>query len=239
MPQQLNWEGVVNARDLAGLHTPDGPIQPGKLIRSANLSRLSERGKAELRSTGVSRIVDVRDVAERQIDPPPFLGEAIYLNLPALPHGNWELNAASAAARSNADYYRAMLKYACNNFALILQQIVDAPPGAVVIHCHVGKDRTGLAVALALFVAGVSDGEIAADYAETGQHVQELYAATLARQSDPAKRAELARSLVSDAADMHAALALLRELGGLDYLQRRGFGPAMQRALRERLTRTT
>ncbi|WP_420597074.1 tyrosine-protein phosphatase [Deinococcus sp.] len=237
MPQQLHWEGVVNARDLAGLRTPDGPIQPGRLIRSANLSRLTERGKAELRSAGVSRIVDVRDPEERQIDPPPFLGEALYLNLPALPHGNWNLNAASAAARSNADYYRAWLKYACNNFAVILQQLVDAPPGAVLLHCHVGKDRTGLAVALALFVAGVPDEDIAADYAETGEHVGKLYAAILNRQADPEKRAELARFLVSDPAEMLAALAFLRELGGLDYLRRRGFGPGMQRALRERLTR--
>ncbi|WP_161882028.1 tyrosine-protein phosphatase [Deinococcus alpinitundrae] len=77
--------------------------------------------------------------------------------MPALPHGNRNLNAASAAARSNADFYRAWLEHACNNFAVLLQQIVDAPAGPVVIHCHVGKDRTRLAVALALFVAGVPE----------------------------------------------------------------------------------
>lgn len=237
MPEQISWEGALNTRDLAGLHTPSGPIQPRRLIRSGNLSRLTERGRRELRASGVSRIVDIRDSEERSIDPAPFLGEALYLNLPALPHGHWELNAASAAARSNADYYRAMLQYACGNFALILQQIVDAPAGAVVIHCHVGKDRTGLAAALALFVAGAPDVEIAADYAQTGQHVQLLYAEILARQTDPHKRAELVRFLVSDPADLLAALAFLRELGGLDYLSRRGFGLALQAALTQRLTR--
>lgn len=233
----MTWEGALNARDLAGLPTPDGPIQPRRLIRSGNLSRLTERGKAELRASGVSRIVDVRDPLERSIDPAPFLGEALYLNLPALPHGHRELNAASAAAQNNADHYRAMLRYACGNFAVILQQIVDAPAGAVVIHCHAGKDRTGLTAALALFVAGVPDVDIAADHAETDQHLQALYAEMLSHQPDADLRTQLVHFLVSDPADMLAALALLRELGGLDYLARRGFGPAMQAALRERLTR--
>lgn len=65
MPTTLTWEGSINARDLAELPTLSGPIQPSciqhsRLIRSGNLSRLTERGKAELRESGVSRIVDVR-----------------------------------------------------------------------------------------------------------------------------------------------------------------------------------
>ncbi|WP_185974608.1 tyrosine-protein phosphatase [Deinococcus detaillensis] len=237
MPTTVTWEGIVNARDLAGLPTPSGPVRPSRLIRSGNLSRLTEQGKAEVRGAGVSRIVDVRCAEERSIDPAPFLGEAMYLNVLALPHGNFKLNEASAAAQTNADHYRAMLKHAAPNLTLILQQIVDAPPGAVLVHCHIGKDRTGLVTALALFVAGVPDAEIAADYAQTDQHVQPLYAASLARQTDPAKRAELARFLVSHPADMLSAIDFLRELGGLDYLTRRGFGPDLQAALRGRLTR--
>lgn len=237
MPNPLSWEGSLNARDLAGLHTPYGPLQPGRLIRSGNLSRLTFKGRAQLRAAGVSRIVDVRDASERRFDPAPFLGEALYLNIPALPHGNRKLNEASAAARSNADHYRAMLEHAAGNLILILQQIVDAPPGAVLIHCHAGKDRTGLVVALALFVLGVSDEQISADYAETDRYLQDFYAEMLARQADPEKRAELARFLVSGPVDMCSALDYLRELGGLDYLTRRGFGPALQSGLVARLTR--
>jgi protein-tyrosine phosphatase len=237
MPTPLSWEGSINARDLAGLHTPYGPLKPGRLIRSGNLSRLTVRGRAQLRAAGVSRIVDVRCAGERRYDPAPFLGEALYLNIPALPHGNRKLNEASAAARSNADHYRAMLEHAAGNLTLILQQIVDAPPGAVLIHCHAGKDRTGLAVALALFVLGVSDEQISADYAETDKHLQDFYTESQARQTDPEKRADLARFQVSGPADMSAALDYLRELGGLEYLTRRGFGPELQAGLVARLTR--
>ena len=237
MPNPLSWEGSLNARDLAGLRTPYGPLRPGRLIRSGNLSRLTVRGRSQLRAAGVSRIVDVRGAGERRYDPAPFLGEALYLNIPVLPHGNQILDEASAAAQSNAESLRAMLEFAAGNLALILQQIVDAPPGAVLIYCHAGKDRTGLVVALALFVTGVSDDQIMADYAETDRHLQDFYTEMLGRQADPVRRAELARFLVSDPLDMRSALAFLRELGGLDYLTRRGFGPALQSALVARLTR--
>ena len=45
--------------------------------------------------------------------------------------------------------------------------MADAPPGAVLVHCHAGRDRTGVLVALLLGVAGVGRVEIADDYART------------------------------------------------------------------------
>jgi hypothetical protein len=35
--------------------------------------------------------------------------------------------------------------------------VADAPPGAVVVHCQAGKDRTGLVIALILSALGVLD----------------------------------------------------------------------------------
>ncbi|MET9317084.1 tyrosine-protein phosphatase [Kribbella sp. NPDC003505] len=42
--------------------------------------------------------------------------------------------------------------------------IVEAPPGCVVVHCHAGKDRTGVVVALTLDLLGAPREVIAADY---------------------------------------------------------------------------
>ncbi|GAA3287721.1 tyrosine-protein phosphatase [Dactylosporangium vinaceum] len=39
------------------------------------------------------------------------------------------------------------------------------PPGAVLVHCAAGQDRTGMLIALLLRVAGVPDAVIAEDYA--------------------------------------------------------------------------
>ena len=48
----------------------------------------------------------------------------------------------------------------------------QAPEGAVVVHCHGGKDRTGIVVALLLRLAGVPIDEIAADYAISGERLR-------------------------------------------------------------------
>jgi protein-tyrosine phosphatase len=52
-----------------------------------------------------------------------------------------------------------------DRLAAALIAIAEAPPGGVVLHCHAGRDRTGVVVALALHLAGVSAESIATDYA--------------------------------------------------------------------------
>ena len=50
--------------------------------------------------------------------------------------------------------------------------VATAPEGTVVVHCHGGKDRTGLVVALLLRLAGVGREEIGADYALSGPNLR-------------------------------------------------------------------
>lgn len=59
-------------------------------------------------------------------------------------------------------------------FASAIAAIADAPPGCVVVACHAGEDRTGVVIALALHLLGVSDQVIAEDYAAHGdEHATE------------------------------------------------------------------
>jgi protein-tyrosine phosphatase len=46
----------------------------------------------------------------------------------------------------------------------------------VLVHCHAGKDRTGVVVALVLRLAGVGIDDIADDYAESGVQLAEMLA---------------------------------------------------------------
>lgn len=41
----------------------------------------------------------------------------------------------------------------------------------IVIHCHTGKDRTGIIIALILATIGLSDEDIATDYALSNQNI--------------------------------------------------------------------
>ena len=226
MPNSIDWDAALNARFAL----------PG-LIRSANLSFLSGQGRAALLKGGISRIIDLRSRAERQIDPAPFAGRPEYLNLPLLPYRNRAMNQASADAQTNADYYRAYLDHAGNQIAAIFGAMHDAPPGLLLIHCHAGKDRTGLVASLAQELCRLSRAEIVADYAETDRHLETFYTDQLKRQPDPEKRARLATVLVSRPQDILTALEHLdRQWGGVEsYLEAFGMSRAEQHQLAARL----
>lgn len=210
---------------------------PG-LYRSGNLSYLSAQGQAELLALGFSRLIDLRTRAEREKDPPPFLGRSEYLNLSLLPYRNREMNAASAGAKNNGDYALAHLEYAANQIVTVLGAILDAPPGPVLVHCHAGKDRTGLVVALCLELTGASRAEIAADYVQTGPELNDFYAAMKAGKT-PEEWAKLEPFMPCHPDDLLRPLAYLDEKwGGLEkYLSAYGFSQVEQTALAARLGR--
>nr|WP_221269566.1 tyrosine-protein phosphatase [Deinococcus budaensis] len=208
---------------------------PG-LCRSGTLGRLSGRGRQELLAVGFARIIDLRNRTERDRDPPPFLGRPEYLNLPLLPHRNRALNTATAEAQTNADHYRAHLDHAANQIVAILGAVLDAPPGPVLLHCHAGKDRTGLIVALCLELADVPRAEIAADHAASGPALADFYADAQASKTLGAW-ASLAPFAPSRLEDILAALDHLETRWGNPglYLAAWGFGRAEQSALTARL----
>jgi protein-tyrosine phosphatase len=169
----LDWEGCVNVRDLGGLPTEGGRvIAPGALIRADAVSQLSSKGWQALVAHGVRTIVDLRFHEEREADPPRGLDLAVaHVPLFGEPDPDYaaEFQARLAAAPDGSAYVRAayaeFLERYRDNFAGALRVLADAEPGGVVVHCFAGKDRTGLVVALALRLAGVSHGAIGADYA--------------------------------------------------------------------------
>ena len=119
-----------------------------------------------------------------------------------------------------------------------LRALAGAGPGASVVHCAAGKDRTGVVVALALSVAGVPDEEIVADYALTADVIEALVA-KLAASSTYAE--DMVRRDVGShtprAETMARVLELVQERfgGPLSWLDAHGFGEEDQRRLRGRL----
>jgi protein tyrosine/serine phosphatase len=119
-----------------------------------------------------------------------------------------------------------------------LRALATGGPGAAVVHCAAGKDRTGVVVALALAVAGVGHEEIVADYALTAEVIDALVA-KLAASPTYAEDME-SRDVAGHtprAATMERVLALLDERSGgpLGWLAAHGFGPEDQASLRARL----
>jgi protein-tyrosine phosphatase len=103
--------------------------------------------------------------------------------------------------------------------------IADAPPGAVLVHCAGGKDRTGAIVAVVLSFLGVGDDEIADDYALTSLSLDPIITEWLDSQSsDPAERERLRALAMPSREAMLQTLAHHRERYGSAEAYLRGGG---------------
>ncbi len=158
----LSWPGCDNARDLGGLPTVwGGRVRAGALVRA---DRLRRQGARAALAYGVRLVVDLRLPAECAADPSPLAGHPCYRNLPVLREEDSVLEAMGDTLPA---IYRAILDRGAERLARVMTAIALAPPGCVLLHCHAGRDRTGLAVALALTLAGVPEDRIARDYARS------------------------------------------------------------------------
>lgn len=151
--------GVLNFRDTGGLPAGAAETRSGVLYRSGNLVRAGETsGLADL---GVRRIVDLRADDEVERDPSQA-GEIPVVRVP--------LFLGSVASffqndQSLDDMYRAMIDTSADRIVTAVRALVEPQP--VLVHCTVGKDRTGVTVAIALAAAGVDRDAVIADYART------------------------------------------------------------------------
>jgi protein-tyrosine phosphatase len=170
---RLHWPDLRNARDLGGIPTVDGGrIRERALIRTDNHARLDAEGLDAIRSYGVSRIVDLRWEHEVLQDPSPFASDERYRHVPACfdPIGDV----------IPPDSYQLLVDANRDRLAAVFTAMAEAPPGGIVVHCHAGRDRTGVVAALALHLAGVSVESIGADYTLTADSPTPIITNTLA-----------------------------------------------------------
>ena len=179
----LRWDGCVNVRDLGGLPLSGGGETAYRVVVRADwLPGLSDAGRRALVDYGVSLVVDLRPEREDLSDsyvplPVPVLRQAMDPRpLPAA----WDWPSMREAYVALADHYRGELAQ-----ALTLLGNAD-PPAA--IHCAGGRDRTGIACGMALWLAGVEPDAIALDHALSDESWAPLNEEWLAAATDDEER---------------------------------------------------
>ncbi|GAB3448098.1 tyrosine-protein phosphatase [Actinophytocola sediminis] len=251
----IQLDNAVNVRDLGGLPT-DGPcpIRFGRLIRSDNLQDLSPADITRLvDDVGVTTVIDLRSVHEHTAEGPGPLSRVntvrhVHLSVVPESDGMTDVAADALAVRRQRDtaqppadpllaFYLGYLDNRPDSIVEALRSIAGAP-GAALVHCAAGKDRTGVLIALALTVAGVPRAEVIADYLATGERIE----AILARLRASPTYAEDIDRLPADehrprAAAMTDLLARLDEDHGgvLGWLAEHGFHAQDVQRLRDKL----
>jgi protein-tyrosine phosphatase len=242
--RRLNWPDCLNARDLGGLPRQGGVTRAGVMVRSDTMVHLTAAGREAVGAYGVTSVIDLRSPAEMRGAPNPFARTTVsgrgqgpdtyrpaYAHIPLVDDSGMR---RLGEAPGMFERYLMMLDQRPKAFRAVFRTAAQSE-GAVVVHCFAGKDRTGLIAALMLAVAGVPDGAIAADFAETDVHLAQRYedwvaAAPLEQRDDIREELRCPPERILGVLDH-----LRRKWGGVEgYLESAGLKPTELDHLRAR-----
>ncbi len=189
----IDLEGAANVRDVGGLPTIDGRVtRSGVLVRADNLQDLTPADVARLTGElGVRTVLDLRTTGELHLEGPGPLRatDLAHHHVPLIPEWEGEPDSSEVeravphrpdrAGRTPTDmtgYYVGYLEDAPQNLARALRVLADPSTGPALVHCAAGKDRTGVVVAIALSLAGVTRDAVVADYVRSAERIEAVLA---------------------------------------------------------------
>lgn len=251
----IDLDGAVNVRDLGGMSADGHKIAEHRLLRGDNLQDLTPADVQTLvDGVGLTTVVDLRSPQEVTLEGPGPLTRvgsvrhAYHSMLPERGTNTDVVADAIALSRRAASLDRYPQDARTGSYLGYLEdrpdQVVAAlraiatSPGAALVHCAAGKDRTGVIVAMALTVAGVDRDAVIADYAATGERIDAIMERL---RSSPTYAADLLGHVDEDHTPrpetMAAFLGQLQQRHGgvLAWLADRGFSQAEADQLRAQL----
>ncbi|OAK51108.1 tyrosine-protein phosphatase [Rhodococcoides kyotonense] len=183
---QFRLSGAWNFRDVGGARTADGRrVRSGVLLRSSELTRLDDDGRAEMSRLGVRHVFDLRGDSEIERSGRDLVPEGVVVH--NLPYHNHRGERAPHEAGASVDP-EAQLRYmmrAYTSFPTLegahaaIRSVVTSlsnDEGPVLVHCAAGKDRAGWTVATVLRAVGVAESDVLADFLTSNTAIEPLRA---------------------------------------------------------------
>ncbi|TRM68216.1 protein-tyrosine phosphatase-like protein [Schizophyllum amplum] len=217
-PPFVQVSGVINIRDLGDLPSASFAPQrtkPHYMYRSAELSGISDEGKAQLKALGVTTVFDLRSDTEmdKYNTPVPNIEGIEIVRAPVFEKEDYspEMMAkrfrlyASGKTEAFMELYTQILDNAASSFGAVFRHVRDRPSDGFLFHCTAGKDRTGILAALLLQLAGVDAETIARDYALTRigrEPAREVIMQRLSKEVLFASNKEMALNMLSCRSDI-------------------------------------
>lgn len=172
-PRWRDIEGISNFRDIGGWRTEDNKhyVKAGIIFRCANPSNVTEFGKTQLKTLGVTQFFDFRSLPEftkaggLSITGIDVNNVPVFSDVDVSPQAIAQRYKNLLASWYTYKYvYEDMLNHGVNAYKSVLLFLRDNPSTGVVYNCTAGKDRTGVMTMLILLLLGVDHHTIAKEY---------------------------------------------------------------------------
>ncbi len=233
----ITLEGSYNIRDVGGYATRDGRrVRWRRLLRSDSLHALTPTSQKVLRDHDLRTIIDLRRPSETARKPNVFATVAgvDYRNMPLF--DDRAADTVDAPAETLEELSVRYVDMCQAQFGAILNTVAATADAPLLVHCAVGKDRTGLVVALTLGALGVAPETIAQDYALSYARLEPLFVLERSEIS-PERLARYERMIQSPREAMEHVLAHIdARYGGIEaYIATLGLGAPQVERLRSEL----
>ena len=156
----LPLEQGSNFRDIGGYRTADGRrVRWGLIYRSGAQPLLTTADIAQIRSLGLSQLVDLRSNEERIIAPSKITG----VPTTSVGYGLMDMVKGSASLKNGYELYRNFPVFLAPELKVVFSDLLhgDTP---VAYNCSAGQDRTGFVTAMILSALGTPREVIISDY---------------------------------------------------------------------------
>ncbi|NNC35943.1 MAG: tyrosine-protein phosphatase [Acidimicrobiales bacterium] len=184
----LKFDNILNVRDFGGLAIDGGGrVKEGKLLRGAQLSKMSKKDQAQLAKYNIDLVVDLRHAPERERQASnweSFKQPTTFVYDDAVsPHSDNKLAPHEIFIIRELSHPKEAHEYMMGSytkrphdpgFINVTRQSLQhmASEGShTYVHCAAGKDRTGTFAAILLLALGVSLDDVTAEYMLTQKAV--------------------------------------------------------------------
>lgn len=170
-PRWLELAEVDNIRDLGGLPVRDGgTTRRGVVFRASTLQEATaDDVELLLGRYGLRTVLDLRGPDEAAREGHGLLADAAVrrMNLPVSRVRALVTDTVPATTADDGDatgFYLGLLDGSGESLVAAARVVADTDQHAVVFHCAVGKDRTGLTIAVVQSLLGASEADVTTDY---------------------------------------------------------------------------
>ncbi|MCY3601698.1 MAG: tyrosine-protein phosphatase [Chloroflexi bacterium] len=239
--RRIHLEKARNVRHLGGHPTASGHDTTAfDVIRSGSLHEMTEAGQTALADRGVKVVVDFRSDIERETYPTPELTarDITIIEAPVF-QADYSPGALARIEEypGHAATYQQFLTEGGEAYRTLFEILATAS-GPVLFHCAAGKDRTGVAAALLLDLAGVPDEHIIADYALSTSELEPFVEERMERFEEYGISIETGRLMMAaPPGEMELTLDFIRGRWGsaAGYMGTLGLNPSTIEAVRSRM----
>jgi protein-tyrosine phosphatase len=161
------FENIYQFRDIGGYATIDGRMTVyNRFFRSSALYGMTTDDQRQVHDLGVRTVIDVRTAEEIEEQGRTQFDASFAMNLLHIPMVTQYRTLYELGAVSRTEALITGIEQIHPFFPQFFE-IVSVLDHAVVFHCSLGIDRTGILTAMLLDIAGVAHEEIISDFSRT------------------------------------------------------------------------